>query len=152
MLLLILQGMYHWEREHVEQGNHPMPCVILLNQAHRFLPYRDAYSVANADPSLARLLSGNLLHYLAMHGEFGMYFYLVTDQATRMNPAALQELGLWLIKQPQLDELPLLLTHSEEVGVVAEPPTGAFEGFFLFLIHRDGSPPSLTPVCVCRMH
>lgn len=105
VLLLILQGMYHWEREHVEQGNHPMPCVILLNQAHRFLPYRDAYSVANADPSLARLLSGNLLHYLAMHGEFGMYFYLVTDQATRMNPAALQELGLWLIKQPQLDEL-----------------------------------------------
>lgn len=105
VLLLILQGMHNWERERVEQGGNSMPCVIVLNQAHRFLPYQEAYSVASADPGLAQLLSRNLLRYLEMHGEFGMYFYLVTDQATRMNPAALQELGLWLIKQPQLDEL-----------------------------------------------
>jgi hypothetical protein len=117
ILLLILQGMRRWQLQRVQLGEEPLPCIILLNDAHRVLPYHDAYSVAKDDPTTAQKLRNNLLAYLQARGQYGLYLYLVTSRVTAMNRAALGACGMWLVRQPPQSELRCL---SESTGLAPQ--------------------------------
>jgi FtsK/SpoIIIE family/FtsK alpha domain len=123
-LLLFLQGIHRWEKEHVASGGSPVPCVIMLNQAHLFLPQDSSYNVASADPAAAQVLTAHLLHYLKERGAHGLYLYLISEYASRMRSDVLPECSLWLLREPQYEELYYLsaLTNLHLLALLQQMP------------------------------
>jgi len=128
-LLYLLQGMYKLEQERIAENSDPVRCVVFINQAHQFLPYKDQYSIANADPALAQRLRTHLEHYLSKGSQYGLHFYLVTDKPTRMKAIGLEQ-DIWFVQNPQFEELRYL---AESTGFPMEAFTSVSSNQTLFM-------------------
>lgn len=117
VLLAMLQGMQKWERDHVVQGHSPLPSVIAFTDAYRFFAGHLSHSVVSADREMANKLHLHLHAYLKAQGMYGIYLWLVTGKISGMSHEALQNCGLWFLRDLSAGEYE---TIGQYTGVAAQ--------------------------------